>query len=172
MGIQVVCPWVFTIKYKSDGTIEQYKERLIAKGYTQTYGLDCRETFVPVAKINTLQILLSLAANFGCNLFQIDVKNAFLHGDLAEEVYMEIPPSSQSKEWMVCRLKMTLYGLKQSPRARFVRLTKVMTNYLGNNQETKASRGVNIMLVYADDMIISGNDIKGIQELKQRLLRV
>ncbi|WVY92731.1 hypothetical protein V8G54_031819 [Vigna mungo] len=171
----VGCKWVYTVKYKADGSIERYKARLVAKGFTQTYGVDYLETFAPVAKMNTVRVILSLAANYGWNLEQFDVKNAFLHGDLEEEIYMEIPPGygRDVVTNTVCKLKKALYGLKQSPRAWFGRFTKVMTS-LGYKQSQgdhtlffkhSKSGGVTILLVYVDDIILTGDDKE-----EQRLL--
>ena len=87
----VGCEWVFTIKYNSNGTLERYKARLVAKGFTQTFGIDYLETFTPVTKLNTVRVLLSLVVNFDWPLQQLDVKNAFLNGDLEEEVCMDSP---------------------------------------------------------------------------------
>ncbi|RVX01050.1 Retrovirus-related Pol polyprotein from transposon TNT 1-94 [Vitis vinifera] len=97
---------------------EWYKARLVAKGFTQSYGIDYQETFAPVAKLNTVRVLLSLAANLDWSLHQLDVKNAFLNGDLEEEVYMDIPAGLETTSNFnkVCRLRKSLYGLKQSPR--------------------------------------------------------
>jgi hypothetical protein len=116
------CKWVFTVKQNPEGNVERYKARLIARGYSQTYDIDYDETFAPVAKMSTVRTLISCASNFGWPLHQLDVKNTFLHGDL-QEVHMEIPPgcSKSDTAGMVYRLRKSLYGLKQSPRAWFDR---------------------------------------------------
>ena len=169
----VGCKWVFTVKYKSDGAIERYKARLVAKGYTQTYGIDYQETFAPVAKMNTVRVILSLAANLDWPLQQFDVKNAFLHGDLMEEVYMDPPPGFTPKGGKVCKLRKSLYGLKQSPRAWFERLSHSMEAYgfkqaLADHTLFYKRDGGNItlLLVYVDDMIVTGNNTSEIERLR------
>ena len=123
----VGCKWVYIVKYRSNGSLERYKARLVVKGYTQTYGIHYLKTFALVAKMNTVRVLLSLAANLGRKLQQFDVKNAFLHGDLEKEIYMEVPLGfgPKMRENVVRRLKKALYGLKQPSRAWFGRFTKV-----------------------------------------------
>ncbi|KAA0040720.1 Retrovirus-related Pol polyprotein from transposon TNT 1-94 [Cucumis melo var. makuwa] len=92
----VGCKWVFTLKYKADGTLDKHKARLVAKGFTKTYGVDYSENFSPVAKLNTVRVLLSVAVNKDWPLYQLDVKNAFLNEDLVEEVYMSPPPGFEA----------------------------------------------------------------------------
>lgn len=112
----VGCRWIFTVKLDANGNIDRFKARLVAKGYTQKYRIDYGDIFAPVAKINTIRILISIAANENWPLKQLDVKNVFLNGNLEEEVYMESPPG-MNYNGKVCKLKKALYGLKQSPRA-------------------------------------------------------
>ncbi|PKA57434.1 Retrovirus-related Pol polyprotein from transposon TNT 1-94 [Apostasia shenzhenica] len=174
----VGCKWVFTIKHTPEGKIDRYKARLVAKGYTQIYGVDYDETFAPVAKMNSVRTLISCAVNFGWKLFQLDVKNAFLHGDLHEKVYMEIPPGFTSKETIgkVCRLKRALYGLKQSPRAWFDRFRRALTSMgykQSNADHTLFFRHIGgmitILIVYVDDIIVTGDDSVEISNLKTKL---
>jgi hypothetical protein len=113
------CKWVYHTKFKSDGSIDKYKARLVAKGYAQKEGIDYEETFAPTAKLITIKMLLALATQFGWQVHQMDIKSAFLNGDLQEEVYMEQPEgfAVEGKEKLVCKLVKALYGLKQAPQA-------------------------------------------------------
>jgi hypothetical protein len=106
--------WVFKKKLGPDGTIERYKARLVIKGYSQKEGEDFFDTYSPVARLTTIRVLLSLAASHGLIVHQMDVKTAFLNGELDEEIYMEQPAGfvANGQEAMVCKLSKTLYGLK------------------------------------------------------------
>ena len=103
----VGCRWVYTIKYLPDDSIERLKGRLVAKGYTQTYGVDYFETFSPVARLHSVRILLSVATSQSWPLYQLDKKDAFLHSDLQEEVYIDQPCGyvDGGNPHLVCRLK-------------------------------------------------------------------
>ena len=173
----VSCKWVFTPKYMADGTLDKLKARLVARGFTQTYGLDYQETFAPVAKLNTIRVLLSVAANLEWPLHQLDIKNAFLNGELKEEVYMTLPPGfEKGRVDQVCKLKKSLYGLKQSPRAWFDRFSKVLKSEgykQGLSDHTmfvKTEEGKKcILIVYVDDIILTGDHIEEISRIKVAL---
>jgi hypothetical protein len=120
------CKWVYKIKTHSDGSLERYKTRLVAKGFTQEYGIDYEETFAPVARLTSVRSLIAVAATRQWNLYQMDVKNAFLNGDLLEEVYMQPPPGSTYPPNKVCKLQRALYGLKQAPRAWFAKFSSTI----------------------------------------------
>lgn len=108
----IVCKWVYKIKLKSDGTLERYKACLVAKGYTQEYGINYQETFSPVVKITTIRCLIAIAASKGWSLFQLDIKNAFLREDLHEDVCMVLPPVVSHAPNSICKSTKSLYGLK------------------------------------------------------------
>ena len=149
----------------------------MAKGFTQTYGVDYQETFAPVVKINSIRVLLSLAAKYNWPLHQLDIKNAFLNGDLEEEVFMIPPPGFEKvfDQHKVC--KKSLYGLKQSPRAWFERFGKAVKSH-GYHQSQDdhtmfykhSEKGkISILIVYVDDIIQTGDDLEELADLKRRM---
>lgn len=173
--------WIFTIKYLSNGDIERYKARLVARGFTQSYGDDYTDTFAPVAKLHTVRVVLSIATNLSWDLWQMDVKNAFLQGELEEEVYMTPPPGLEDSitPGKVLRLRKAIYGLKQSPRAWYHKLSSTLKDRGFKRSEAdhtlftlQSPQGIIVVLVYVDDLIISGSDQVGIQETKSFLKSV
>jgi len=114
-GDNIVTPkWVFRYKYNSDNTINKRKARLVVKGFTQKEGINYNKTYSPTLKQNSLRIVTSLAIKYGFNIYQIDIKAAYLYADLDEEVYMEVPEGVNRYKEGFWRLKKALYGLKQS----------------------------------------------------------
>ena len=125
----VGCKWVFIVKHLADDSVDRYKAPLVTKGFTQISGKDFGATFAPVAELTSVCLLVFLAASHSWPLHQLDVKNAFLHGNLLETIYMDPPPGFRAEgEYVgkVCRLCKSLYGLKQSPRAWFSGFSEVI----------------------------------------------
>jgi histone deacetylase 1/2 len=154
---------VFKVKKHADGSIERYKEPLVAKGFKQCYGLDYEDTFSPVVKPTTIRILLSLAVTRRWSLRQLDVQNAFLHGVLEEEVYMRQPPgfADPAHPDHLCRLVKALYGLKQAPRAWHARLGSALRahGFVPSTADTslflfQRPEVTMYILVYVDDIIL------------------
>ena len=175
----VGCRWVYTIKIGPNGRVDRFKARLVAKGYTQIYGSNYYDTFSPVAKMASIRLLLSLAAMSSWPLYQLDIKNVFLHSDLAEEVYMEQQPGfvAQGESGLACKLRRSLYGLKQSPQAWFGHFSSMVQEF-GMTRRTSdhsvfnhhTSSGQRIyLIVYVDDIVITGSNHDGFWKLKQHL---
>lgn len=174
----VSCKWVYKLKQKADGSVERCKARLVARGFSQEYGVNFEETFSPVAKLTTVRVLLAVAACRQWELTQMDVNNAFLYGELDHVIYMDQPSGfvSQDRPDYVCKLKKAIYGLKQSPRAWFGKIAEFLE--LNGFQLTHADTSlfikkiddkVVVVLVYVDDLIITGDVQEEITQLKANL---
>ena len=124
----VTSKWIYKVNFSADGSVEKCKARFVARGFSQKEGIDYDETFAPVARYNSIRVIISLVSVLGWKLHQMDVKTTFLNGKIEEEVYIEQPEGFElhGKESHVCKLKKALYGLKQAPRAWYAKID----NYL------------------------------------------
>lgn len=171
--------WVFKLKVDADGSVERYKARLVAQGFSQKLGLDYDETFSPVVRFESVRTVIALAVQNGLKLHQLDVTTAFLNGELQEEVYMKQPECfvAKGQEHLVCRLKRSIYGLKQSPRCwnsalhsqlkkmGFVQTASDPCLYISSEGEML------IVAVYVDDILVAGKSEKQVAEVKKALAK-
>lgn len=161
------CGWVHKIKLNADGSVDKHKSRLVARGNEQEEGTDYLETFSPVVRTATIRTVLHVAVTKHWNITQLDVQSAFLHGDLKETVYMKQPPGFEDPETpdYVCKLKKAIYGLKQAPRAWFDKFSMFLLDFGFACSFSDPSlfiyhRGSDViyLLLYVDDMIVTGNN--------------
>jgi len=169
--------WVYRVKTEHDAS-KRFKARLVVKGFQQKKGIDYSEIFSPVVKLTTIRVVLGIVAAENLHLEQLDVKTAFLHGELEEDIYMQQLEgfAIQGKENQVCKLKKSLYGLKQAPRQWY----KKFDNFMCSSGYTRCQadhccyvkhfdNSYIILLLYVDDMLIAGSSIEEIDKLKQQL---
>ena len=173
--------WVFKRKSDKDGNLTTYKARLVAKGYRQIQGIDFDETFSPVAMFKSIRILLAIAAFYDYEIWQMDVKTAFLNGDLEEELYMVQPsgfedPSSAKK---VCKLKRSIYGLKQASRSWNLRFDREIKKFDFKKCEEEpcvykkvSGSSVVFLVLYVDDILLIGNDVPMLNGVKSSLMKI
>ena len=178
-GVKVVgCKWVFKTKKDSLGNIERHKARLVAKGFTQREGIDYTETFSPVSKKGSLRIIMALVAHFDFDLHQIYMKTTFLNGNIEEEVYMKQPKGlfSSEGEHLICKLKKSIYGLKQVSHQWYLKFHEVITSfgfeeYIMDQciyQKVSGSK-ICFRVLYVDDIMFATNDKGLLYEVKQFL---
>ncbi|GJT73365.1 retrotransposon protein, putative, ty1-copia subclass [Tanacetum coccineum] len=174
-GKTVGSKWLFKKKTDMDGVVHTFKARIVAKGFTQTYGVDYEETFSPVTDIRAIRTLIAIAAYYDYKIWQMDVKTAFLNGHLSEEVYMMQPEGFVNPKYpnRVCKFKRSIYGLKQA----FKQWNKCIDDeikkfgFTQNQDEPcvyQKSSGsyVTFLILYVDDILIMGNNIPMLQDVK------
>ncbi|CAN6447027.1 unnamed protein product [Victoria cruziana] len=170
--------WIFKTKRDSSGNIERYKARLVAKGFTQKEGINYNDTFSPVSTKDSFRIIMALVAHFDLVFHQMDVKTAFLNGDIEETIYMVQPENfvSGTAKNMVCKLKKSIYGLKQASRQWYYKFHQIIASFgfeanLADEcvyQKFSGSKFV-FLLLYVDDILIASNDMGLLHETKKFL---
>lgn len=167
--------WVFKLKRNADGSINKHKARLVAKGYVQREGIDFEEVFAPVARLETVRAIIVLAASNSWKLHHLDVKTAFLHGELEEEVFVSQPEGFKvkGKEDKVYKLHKALYGFKQAPRAWSIKLNSILKElgFVKCSKEPSLFRRITngsllLVAVYVDDLLVTGSRVEDIQAFK------
>jgi hypothetical protein len=170
--------WLFKKKFNAEGKVEKYKARLVAKGYSQVEGIDFGEIFSSVSKLTSIRFLLSIVVAFDLEVEQMDVKIAFLHGDLEEEIYMKRLEGFvvNGKKELVCKLKKSLHGLKQSPRMWYqnfdtyiLGLGFVRSRVDHSVYSKQVGNHFIYVVLYVDDMLLVGNNMDVIKEVKSKL---
>ena len=172
------CKWVYKTKTDASGNIERYKARLVAKGFLQKEGIDYHDTFSPVSKKDSLRIIMALVAHFDLELHQMDVKTAFLNGELEEEVYMTQPEGFilEKGNTLVCKLKKSIYGLKQASRQWYMKFHNIITSF--GFEENIVDQCIYIkvsgskftfLVLYVDDILLASNNLGLIRETKRFL---
>ncbi|KAL4387188.1 hypothetical protein GQ457_09G029600 [Hibiscus cannabinus] len=173
--------WVYRVKLNSDGSINKHKARLVVKGYSQEFGVDFTETFAPVARFDTIRLLIALAAHKSWEIYQLDVKSAFLNGYLQEEIFIEQPEGFVKKgcDDKVYLLKKALYGLKQAPRAWYSRIDEYLTRLGFVKSCTEATLYVKeakgdiiVVSLYVDDLLVTGSNQLLIRQFKEEMKKV
>lgn len=172
--------WVFKTKLKANGTVDRYKARLITRGFSQLEGVDFEETSGLVVKATTIRVVLSVVISSKWEIKQLDVQNVFLHGLLQEEVYMSQPPGFIDSRYPhhVYLLNKALFGLKQAPRAWFDRFSMHLLHLGFTCSKADPSlftlhshRGTILLLLYVDDIIVTGSDQSHVSEVVSQLGR-
>ncbi|KAM1419589.1 hypothetical protein ACFX1R_024337 [Malus domestica] len=174
------CKWVYKTKKDSRGKVERHKARLVAKGYTQREGLDYSDTFSLVSSKDSLIIILAIVAYYNLELHQMDLKTVFLNEVLDEEIYMVQPPGfvETGQEQMVCKLRKSIYGLKQASRQWFLKFDEKVNSFgfVENKVDdclylkVCGSRFIFLNL-YVDDILLASNDLNLLLETKKLLSR-
>jgi hypothetical protein len=175
----IAVKWVYKVKHNSDGSIAKHKARLVTKGFLQKEGIDYTEIFAPVARLETVRLVVSVAYQFSWPIVQLDVKSAFLNGSLEEEVYVEQPQGFRVKgeEHKVLKLNKALYGLKQAPRAWNKRIDDFLkqlgyakcTVEHGVYVKGQNQNALSIVCLYVDDLLITGSNKTEIERIKSQM---
>jgi len=178
-GVKTIeCKWIYKKKKDMDGNVHIYKARLVAKGFRQVQGVDYDETFSPVVMLKSIRIILAIAAYFDYEIWQMDVKTAFLNGNLTEDMYMMQPegfvdPKNVGK---VCKLQKSIYGLKQASRSWNIHFDEVVKGFgfIKNEEEACVYKKVSgssvvFLILYVDDILLIGNNIPMLESVKTSL---